>query len=32
MREAAMMVEDLGMHPGLAAAIADAQDRGAKKK
>jgi 3-hydroxyisobutyrate dehydrogenase-like beta-hydroxyacid dehydrogenase len=32
MREAAMMVEDLGMNPGLAAAIADAQERGAKKK
>ena len=32
MREAAMMVEDLGMNPGLALAIADAQERGAKKK
>jgi 3-hydroxyisobutyrate dehydrogenase-like beta-hydroxyacid dehydrogenase len=32
MREAAMMVQDLGMNPGLAFAIADAQERGAKKK
>lgn len=32
MREAAMMVEDLGMNPGLCSAIADAQERGAEKK
>ena len=32
MREAAMMVQDLGMHPGLCEAIADAQERGAEKK
>jgi 3-hydroxyisobutyrate dehydrogenase-like beta-hydroxyacid dehydrogenase len=32
MREAAMMVEDLGMNPGLCSAIADAQQRGADKK
>ena len=32
MREAAMMVADLGMNPGLASAIADAQERGAEKK
>jgi len=32
MREAAMMVEDLGMNPDLASAIADAQERGARKK
>ena len=32
MREAAMMVEDLGMDPGLCQAIADAQQRGAEKK
>lgn len=32
MREAAMMVADLGMNPGLAHAIADAQERGAEKK
>lgn len=32
MREAAAMVEDMGMHPGLAEAIADAQERGANKK
>jgi len=32
MREAASMVADLGLNPGLAAAIADAQERGADKK
>jgi hypothetical protein len=32
MREAAVMVADLGMNPGLAHAIADAQERGAEKK
>ena len=32
MREAAAMVEDMGMHPGLSLAIADAQERGATKK
>ena len=32
MREAAMMVEDLGMDPGLCSAIAEAQERGAEKK
>lgn len=32
MREAAAMVEDIGLHPGLSLAIADAQERGAVKK
>ena len=32
MREAAAMVEDMGLHPGLSLAIADAQERGATKK
>lgn len=32
MREASMMLADLGMNPGLANAIADAQERGAEKK
>lgn len=32
MREAADMVKDMGMHPGLSQAIADAQERGATKK
>jgi len=31
MREAAQMVEDMGLHPGLSLAIADAQERGARK-
>jgi len=32
MREAAAMVKDMGMHPGLSLAIADAQERGAQKR
>lgn len=32
MREAADMVQEMGMHPGLSNAIADAQERGAVKK
>jgi 3-hydroxyisobutyrate dehydrogenase-like beta-hydroxyacid dehydrogenase len=32
MREAAMMLEDLGLDPKLAAAIADSQERGARAK
>lgn len=32
MREAADMVKDMGLHPGLSLAIADAQERGATKK
>jgi hypothetical protein len=32
MREAAMMVQNIGMNPDLASAIADAQERGARKK